>query len=142
MAERTCKIDRCTKAHKSRGMCSAHYERWRTGASATGPIREYEWSAGVAPVHPSLPRQGEHHNWSGDGPTYPGAHKRINKELGRASERRCIDCAGPARDWSYVGRCADELVTDAGLRYCYHPEHYTPRCRLCHKAHDLASGLV
>lgn len=38
MADRTCSIDGCDRAHLSRGWCPAHYMRWRD----TGDVRAHE----------------------------------------------------------------------------------------------------
>lgn len=41
-----------------------------------------------------------------------------------------------AADWSYEGSCPDERRQSHGSPYCTHSDHYQPRCRPCHRAHD------
>lgn len=71
---------------------------------------------------------------------YSGAHRRITRLLGKASTQQCADCIEVGAHWTYLGDCPEELVqvggqTD-GLRYCLHPEHYTSRCIVHHRAYD------
>jgi hypothetical protein len=42
MAARPCSIDRCSRAHKARGLCGTHYRRW---ARCGDPLHtEFEWT--------------------------------------------------------------------------------------------------
>lgn len=38
---RECTVDRCERPAWARGLCPAHYQRWRTGRPLEGPIRGY-----------------------------------------------------------------------------------------------------
>ena len=71
-------------------------------------------------------------------PSYKAHHRRIARDLGRANEFLCCDCWGDGVDWSYNGGCADEVEAAAGMPYCPHAEHYSPRCKGCHIRHDRA----
>lgn len=72
---------------------------------------------------------------------YRAAHMRITAERGRAAEQACIDCGEQAADWSYNHDDDDEIIADdathAGMAYSLDPQHYSSRCRTCHRAHDL-----
>ena len=77
--------------------------------------------------------------------TYKSAHGYITDVRGRARDHACIDCAGRAYDWSYVGGYPDERVTSdseqSERRWCLHAaEHYEPRCRKCHGKLDVFGG--
>jgi len=74
--------------------------------------------------------------------SYAGAHWRIRKTKGSASEHACIECGRTAEQWAYDGLDPDEHSGPAGpgsewtCRYSGKPEHYAPMCRSCHKAFD------
>jgi hypothetical protein len=67
---------------------------------------------------------------------YTAAHGRVKTLHGSASRHRCIDCAEPAEDWSYLHDDPEELKDERGRPYSLHPAHYVPRCRRCHKRFD------
>lgn len=69
--------------------------------------------------------------------SYGSAHCRVRSDRGPASDHACVDCQGPARQWSYAHGDPDELVEN-GLRYSVRPEHYEPRCISCHMLLDLS----
>lgn len=76
---------------------------------------------------------GANHMWSLR-PGYQARHLR----LGRAADRLCVDCQKPAEEWSYVGGCPQELHDkNHQSPYCLHDDHYSPRCRRCHRRYDL-----
>ena len=58
-------------------------------------------------------------------PGYIARHARMRKIRGRARDLPCVDCGGPAREWS------QRRDTD-GLD----PFDYDPRCPPCHRAYD------
>lgn len=64
--------------------------------------------------------------WKGDRAKYRAVHARIVNERGRADEHTCVDCHGPARDWSYKRRKG----------YSTNIADYEPRCTKCHRAYD------
>lgn len=53
-------------------------------------------------------------------------HYFVNKERGKASDYRCVDCDGVARDWSRIHGTNDDRD----------PWTFEPRCRKCHMAYD------
>lgn len=72
---------------------------------------------------------------------YANAHWRVKGERGRASEHACVDCAGPAQEWSYDHRDPDELTeahprTGEPMAYSLDPSFYSPRCKSCHGIFD------
>jgi hypothetical protein len=74
-----------------------------------------------------------------DNPTYHGAHERVRRSRGLASEWFCTDCPTPtsAAEWSYDGLDPDDLTEPAnGRKYSANPDHYQPRCVPCHRQHD------
>lgn len=83
---------------------------------------------------------GANPNWKGDEVEYAGAHSRVRRLRGRASEHACIDCGDQARDWSYVGGCPRERISKSfsnrGHPYSPDPDKYVPRCKLCHNRLD------
>lgn len=78
----------------------------------------------------------KNHMWKGAEITYGAAHVRAESRYGRASTLPCVDCGDLAKDWSYQHDCPGEVLSDIGVAYCPHPEHYEPRCRRCHRAYD------
>lgn len=90
----------------------------------------------------------EHPNWRGDAASYYAIHYRLRTTLGSARDHRCVDCAQPARHWSFSG-CESEIPrrrNEAGRvispPYCPHPEHFSPRCIPCHWRHDGAADRL
>jgi hypothetical protein len=63
-------------------------------------------------------------------PSYDVWHNRVKKARGPASDCRCVDCGGPAQDWS----TADRSGNDVRVRF-------QPRCRKCHRRYDLSSRI-
>lgn len=71
--------------------------------------------------------------------TYSSAHGRVRRLRGSAARWICVDCSGPAKDWSYRGGDPDEqleLVLGYWLAYSLNPDYYEARCRKCHFRHD------
>lgn len=84
---------------------------------------------------------GHRHHLTQDVVTYAGAHDRVKRKRGSASEHLCVDCGGQAEDWSYDNADRDEMVAapgtwGAGMRYSQKIEHYQPRCTPCHARFD------
>lgn len=82
-------------------------------------------------------------------PTYRSAHSRLTRTRGKASAHLCVDCGGPAHEWSYNHDDPEEFVTHktrngkhgeriVTVHYSADPDHYSPRCRRCHIIHDQA----
>jgi hypothetical protein len=156
MAERTCSIDDCGKRVTARSWCSMHYYRWRTTGNphrtASGrmnrepggvcavdgceqPLRKREWCASH---YAQWKRTGEvrpfEYKWGSGG--YTSTHKWLRRRLGDAADQACVDCGGPAREWSYVGGGVDERVDERGLAYSRDVSRYRPRCVTCHRRFD------
>jgi len=71
---------------------------------------------------------------------YKAAHLRIRTDRGPASDYQCIDCAGPAAEWSYSGNDASEIESRVGP-YSLDPTFYDPRCVSCHRKHDQSRAI-
>lgn len=75
--------------------------------------------------------------------SYRGAHRRVTRVRGKASEHTCVDCRKPAAHWSYDGHGAHEFTESVQqrcgtylLRYSVDPSDYSPRCAPCHRIFD------
>lgn len=73
---------------------------------------------------------------------YYSAHRRVVRQRGSAKSHRCVDCTETAVDWSYDHTDPDALADDRGRPYSVKPEHYSPRCRPCHRAFDKEARLI
>ena len=74
----------------------------------------------------------KHPMWKGD--DVKNKHGRIIKLKGKASNYKCVgdginQCEKQARDWSNIDH-----------KYSLNPDDYQPRCRKCHKKHDLINN--
>ena len=69
--------------------------------------------------------------------SYSGAHRRVYRTRGPASEHLC-PCGAKAGHWSYTGGAPDERTDERGRRFSGDPAEYEPRCVSCHKQADLA----
>lgn len=151
-----CDVEGCDKPRHGNVYCSAHHTRWKrtgdpltalerqpnSGACSVGgcgqPMRKRGWCAS----HYSMwQRQGEvkpfTYKW-GDG-GYFATHALLSRTLGQASARRCVDCDGPAAEWSYDHQDPNELVdtsTAYAMVYTRDLSHYEPRCKKCHRLFD------
>lgn len=67
--------------------------------------------------------------------SYISAHRRVEMKRGKAREYECVDCGGPAEQWSYTGHAENEF-TQGNLHYSGDPADYAPRCRHCHAVYD------
>ncbi len=79
----------------------------------------------------------KHPRWTGSDATYTAVHQRLKKVRGKASERACVDCGSPARQWSYTHDDPRELHSELGP-YSADLDRYEARCVSCHKRFDLA----
>lgn len=66
--------------------------------------------------------------------TYNSVHQRLRRVRGRAAEHPCVDCSGPAYDWSLSA--TPTHVTEGGRGYSTDLDDYEPRCRSCHRAQE------
>lgn len=141
---RPCGVEDCSTAvgkSGARGMCVKHYERWKKH----GDVTAVAWARGDA--NASTRRVAELHPlWTGDTPTYNGAHLRVRRSRGAASRNPCARCGCPARDWAYDHEDPNELSgpTQHGYEMSYsgNPDHYIPLCRPCHTAFDRQPVIV
>jgi hypothetical protein len=159
---RKCSIEGCDKKHNAHGLCRAHYGRMRRhgtlesfrprrdGCAVEGCDRPNH-CGGYCLKHlrrvrkhgdPQMvtPREGsDHYHWAGDDITYSGLHQRVRNIRGPASTHQCVDCFGPAHDWSYdntgIGERED---VNRGMKYSTDIQQYSPRCSMCHRAFDQA----
>jgi hypothetical protein len=118
-AKGTCTVEKCGNPHAARGYCGAHWRRWKNNGDPS--ITRRSWA------------------WLGDDVRYMGAHERVSRARGAASNHQCADCGGTAAEWSYDHRDPDEKTETIGTRelaYSVKVEHYMPRCRSCHKLFD------
>lgn len=123
MSDRICSIDGCLNPCKANRplYCSMHAERIR--------------------------RHGDpHHCGKGGRPrttgptTYNSAHRNLFRLRGSARSQVCVDCGGPAREWSLIRGRGTHVGVNAGYPMTYSPDpmDYEPRCRSCHVAYDAA----
>ena len=119
-ATRTCSVPDCGRKHFGRGWCEMHYRRW--WGRQDGVKREP--ATGVA-----------HHNWAGDQVGYFGAHFRVRRTKGAASDHTCA-CGSQAAHWAYDNNDPNESRHTDGRRYSPDPAHYLPLCVPCHSKHD------
>ncbi|MGW5239489.1 hypothetical protein ACWEOW_11200 [Monashia sp. NPDC004114] len=76
---------------------------------------------------------------------YNTAHVRLKAWRGTAREYACVDCGGPAAQWSYSGSGRHEMrgtkTNQWGqvieVSWSTEVADYSPRCIPCHNTHDL-----
>lgn len=124
----TCTIEDCDKPYRSKGLCSMHVARLDRYGS---------------PFIVNAPQSGDANaQWRGDDLTYGGAHRRVYRARGRASEHECR-CGDPAAQWAYDHADPDEKRgpnagnPDNVCAFSPNPSHYMPMCVPCHKLLDL-----
>lgn len=130
---RACCEDGCERSvarDSGKGMCSMHYQRWLRHGDAGMVAKGGASQPGAA-----------NPNWSGDNITYSGAHIRIRNARGQASARKCTDCGGNARHWSYNHQDPGERIDPQMGRYSSNPNFYEPRCVPCHSRHDRQARI-
>ncbi|WP_136057286.1 hypothetical protein [Microbacterium sp. K24] len=92
----------------------------------------------IAPSDRATPTGMQNGAWSGDDIGYSGMHSRVRRQRGRARDHACIDCGGPASQWSYDRRDENARASAFGP-YSLDVAHYEPRCVRCHKEFDLTA---
>lgn len=123
--DRGCSIADCEREHNGRGYCSLHLGRLADGVPMDGPAKYYDIE-----VDPGL----------------AGAHARVRKLWGSASQYLCIaSCGEFARHWAYDGTDATEFFGNPRpsdpecvkrTHYSRYPEFYMPMCVSCHATRD------
>lgn len=68
--------------------------------------------------------------------SYTAAHRRLERDLGRAATRDCSDCGAQAAEWSYLGDDPAELGGADSSPYSLNSDYYVPRCHSCHRRYD------
>ena len=162
MSRPECRMGGCAKESRGRGLCSTHWLRWRNhGDPNVVKVSGVDYNVkppcsvdgcdrlshgrGYCNMH--LRRVSKHGDPAvlgqtgrpliGDVPTWHAIHKRLSRTFGPAREQLCIDCAAPAREWSYNGLDCAEIAAPEG-RYSLNLAHYDPRCVSCHRKFDGA----
>lgn len=136
----TCTVGDCGRPLRAKGMCSMHYRQHQTricvacGVDFVGDARRQYCTDDCRRTYErSLPVE------------YAAAHRRVKVLRGSASMHMCVDCGSQADDWSYSNADPEALTNtegrrNAGLPYSLDPDHYSPRCKACHKIFDLAAS--
>lgn len=140
MAEGTCSVAGCDRATRSKGMCNAHYRRWRTtgdpgsaaiqlrgadrGCVIEGCERRH-FGHGYCQTHayrlrengdplvtrpPGTPSGPNHPSARGDDIEYAALHRRLKSWRGKASDYPCCACGMAADNWAYQHTSADERI--------------------------------
>lgn len=149
-----CTIEGCEKPQHSKGWCHAHYQRWystgdpltpRTRGNNEGtcsvegceqPMRKRGWCANHYThwyIHGDVDAPWAYHHGEGG---YAATHRVLTNVLGPAKRHACVDCGGPAHEWSYDGNDPNEQVDEEGRRFTRHARAYSPRCVRCHRVFD------
>lgn len=118
----TCSVEGCEAKPHARGLCNKHVIRWR----------KYGDPLYLGPQGRPL---------KGDVPTLGAIHRRLYRTRGKATEFACVDCGGPARDWSYNNADPAQLTEERDgtpIAYSLDLDNYDPRCRSCHRKFDKA----
>lgn len=126
MADRRCSVDGCARLHYGKGFCRLHYDRVR--ARGTTDL--------VTTRRPRPDMAGANNRgWRGDAVSTDGAHRRVRKARGPASDYPCVECGGPAKEWAYDHLDPDERHHPHGP-FSLKIEHYQPMCVRCHRHFD------
>lgn len=126
---RICSVDGCEKtAKRGSWMCSMHLARI---------ARHGDPHIVIPHAERNFPRGPESHAWNAEG-SYSAVHQRLRYQRGPARNQICVDCQGPARQWSLNGRRHDDPFSEGEGPYSTDLSRYVPRCVPCHKRHDLA----
>lgn len=165
-----CRIDDCDKESRGRGLCGTHWLRWRNyGDPAVVKKAGIDFNVAARCQVDDCDRRAHAHGYctkhltrwekygdpsvvgerlgrplKGQYPTWAAIHKRLERQRGRASQRACVDCAGPAKEWSYNGSDPGQLVGMFGrssLAYSLDLTNYDPRCVRCHRVYDLGAQV-
>lgn len=154
--KKPCAVEDCDKHLYARGWCLSHYNKWRAYGTPTPEPKSVEphyCECGEPVTSRGLCRAHYYHwhrenlegsdvpiNNKKDVVKYLSMHIRIKRARGRASTYECVDCLGPARDWSLKHDAQDTIAEEsgryAGSRYSLDVYDYEPRCGNCHKAYD------
>ena len=69
--------------------------------------------------------------------TYAGAHYRVRKARGSASDFACAACRGTAQGWALAHETPVEFLRRSYKgAYSVRPDDYIPLCTACHNVYD------
>lgn len=117
-----CDVEGCQKPTHGDVYCMSHHTQWKRYGDPLTPVL---WTQG----------EGE----------YDAVHHRLRTHRGVARELVCVDCGGPAEEWSYDHDDPDELLhtkiresmfSKTPPKYSRDLSHYSPRCVPCHRSFD------
>lgn len=130
-ATRECAVSGCPGAHYGKGFCRMHWDRWRKTGDPLQLLPHFSPLAGLY--------EADNPGWVGDAVGYGGAHDRVKRALGSASNYLCEHCGGRADDWAYDHADPNERVSPKRLVYSTAgARHYLPLCGSCHRRFDAA----
>ena len=114
----TCSVEGCASPHEALGMCSKHYQRFKTHGDPhrVTPRSEY----------------GQH------GMNYHTAHRNVRRLRGKASSQQCAHCDGAAHEWA-LDHGKSSIDETQRWQWSANPDHYIPLCHSCHDAYDSPS---
>lgn len=72
----------------------------------------------------------KNHKWKGDNAGKLAMHSWVERQKGKASTHKCVDCNEQALDWSNVDHSYKRRLKD-----------YSARCRSCHYRYDRKNNL-
>lgn len=100
-----------------------HATRWRRHGDVTVQLRpSFSWG-----------RQG-----LGDAVSYSGAHQRLRRVRGHASNYVCTMCGKPGEEWAYDHTDPNPKVSALGHEFSLDPSRYQPMCIPCHRQFDAS----
>lgn len=120
-SKKPCLVESCNRMSHAHGYCQMHLARWHRHGSP--------YIVGAVTGRPL----------KGDVPGWAAIHKRLRRIHGPAREHICVDCGGPAAEWSYDHEDANQIMANSNgswFPYSLDLNHYTPRCRSCHRRFD------
>lgn len=129
LAARPCSVEGCDRSARRRtpdspdelgALCQMHYKRLQRRGNV-----DFEFVGANSP------------HWTGSGATGSAMHQRVRKARGPASSWGCVDCARPAKHWSYDHLDPMEHLDPVRGPYSVDVDHYFPRCVSCHKKFDM-----
>lgn len=128
--ERKCNIDDCTRTHYARGMCRAHYNRWRANGSTEA--RPYVRQLRAECAGPLCDREaiskglcGSHYYQMRNKGVLSPIKEKINKPGQQTDKRYCAKCD----KWKPLDNF-----------YKQGPNGYHSNCIECHKARNNANN--
>ena len=161
--KKQCSIDGCDAPARGRGWCQKHWKRWRKYGDPLGKSnfkqikRDCQIQGCDRPYHangycgyhgyrakkygdPLAQGPGRHTGRKRmKNPSYAGVHKRLLRDIGKATQFDCSDCGNQAEEWSYNGGAPDESWWNRDgiwMAYTTNQNYYSPRCKKCHRRHD------